>query len=145
MRVLQLRRTSSTYWPTWEVHEVIADIHFGLILVELFRLLSIDLQEQRDSIGVAVGNAIVSLLRETIVHGALETEAPQILAAGLFFWTMALLMLVSVWLPPTFAGGNPGPGISAEVPFRGFDRQPEAHLQRHFETTGRSNLPCPEP
>jgi uncharacterized membrane protein (DUF373 family) len=43
-------------------------------LVELFRLLIIYLQEQRVSIGVAMEIAIVSVLREVIVRGVLETE-----------------------------------------------------------------------
>ena len=57
--VLQLKRTFSSLLSTSEFHEVTADILFILILVELFRLLIIYLQEQRVSIGVAVEIAIV--------------------------------------------------------------------------------------
>jgi uncharacterized membrane protein (DUF373 family) len=113
--VLQLKRTFSTLFSTSEFHEVTADILFILILVELFRLLIIYLQEQRVSIGVAVEIAIVSVLREVIVRGVLETDWQQILAVCLFLVTMALLMVVRVWLPPTFAGVDPEAQMSARM------------------------------
>ncbi|WP_216918651.1 phosphate-starvation-inducible PsiE family protein [Synechococcus sp. CCAP 1479/9] len=113
--VLQLKRTFSTLFSASEFHEVTADILFILILVELFRLLIIYLQEQRVSIGVAVEIAIVSVLREVIVRGVLETDWQQILAVCLFLMTMALLMVVRVWLPPTFAGVDPEAQVSARM------------------------------
>jgi len=66
--------------------------------VEWLRLQIIDLQEQRVSIGVSVEIAIVSVLREVIVSGLLETDWRQILAVCLFLATPALLMVVRVWL-----------------------------------------------
>ncbi len=113
--VLQLKSTFSALLSSAEFHEVTADILFILILVELFRLLIIYLQEQRVSIGVAVEIAIVSVLREVIVRGVLETEWHQILAVCLFLVTMALLMVVRVWLPPTFAGVDPEAQVSARM------------------------------
>jgi uncharacterized membrane protein (DUF373 family) len=113
--VLQLKRTFTALLASSEFHEVTADILFILILVELFRLLIIYLQEQRVSIGVAVEIAIVSVLREVIVRGVLETEWHQILAVCLFLVTMALLMVVRVWLPPTFAGVDPEAQMSARM------------------------------
>ncbi|MEA5401239.1 phosphate-starvation-inducible PsiE family protein [Synechococcus sp. BA-124 BA4] len=113
--VLQLKRTFSSLLSTSEFHEVTADILFILILVELFRLLIIYLQEQRVSIGVAEEIAIVSVLREVIVRGVLETDWQQILAVCLFLMTMALLMVVRVWLPPTFAGVDPEAQVSARM------------------------------
>lgn len=47
---------------------VTSDIVFILILVELFRLLVIYLQEQRISVDVAVEVSIVSGLREVIIR-----------------------------------------------------------------------------
>jgi uncharacterized membrane protein (DUF373 family) len=113
--VLQLKRTFTALLSSSEFHEVTADILFILILVELFRLLNIYLQEQRVSIGVAVEIAIVSVLREVIVRGVLETDWQQILAVCLFLTTMALLMVVRVWLPPTFAGVDPEAQVSARM------------------------------
>ncbi|MHC5732274.1 MAG: phosphate-starvation-inducible PsiE family protein, partial [Nostoc sp.] len=52
--VLQVRDMFLSLLPPLDFHAVTADILFLLILVELFRLLIIYLQEHRVSIGVAV-------------------------------------------------------------------------------------------
>lgn len=105
--VLQLRAMFISLLPPLNFRGVTADILFLLILVELFRLLIIYLQEQRVSIGVAVEVAIVSVLREVIVRGVLEVPWSQILGACAFLMVMALLLVVRVWLPPTFVGIDP--------------------------------------
>jgi uncharacterized membrane protein (DUF373 family) len=105
--VVQLRALFISLLPPLHFHEVTADILFLLILVELFRLLIIYLQEQRVSIGVAVEVAIVSVLREVIVRGVLEVPWTQVLSACAFLLVMAVLLLVRVWLPPTFTGIDP--------------------------------------
>jgi uncharacterized membrane protein (DUF373 family) len=71
--VIQLRDMFLSLLPPLNFQDVTADILFLLILVELFLLLIIYLQEQRVSIGVAVEVSIVSVLREVIVRGVLET------------------------------------------------------------------------
>jgi uncharacterized membrane protein (DUF373 family) len=98
--------------PPLDFPQVTSDILFLLILVELFRLLIIYLQEQRISIGVAVEVSIVSVLREVIVRGVLETSWIQILAACAFLLVMATLLIVRVWLPPTFSGIDPEKRLS---------------------------------
>jgi uncharacterized membrane protein (DUF373 family) len=113
--VLQLRAIFMSLMTTPQFHAITADILFILILVELFRLLIIYLQEQRVSIGVSGEIAIVSVLREVIVRGVLETDWHQILAMCLFLATAALLMVVRVWLPPTFAGVDPEARVSARM------------------------------
>jgi uncharacterized membrane protein (DUF373 family) len=112
---LQLKAIFASLLTTPQFHAITADILFILILVELFRLLIIYLQEQRVSIGVSVEIAIVSVLREVIVNGVLETQWQQILAVCLFLATAALLMVVRVWLPPTFAGVDPEAHVSARM------------------------------
>jgi uncharacterized membrane protein (DUF373 family) len=52
--VLELREMFLSLLPPLEFQQVTADILFLIILVELFRLLIIYLQEQRVSIGTAV-------------------------------------------------------------------------------------------
>ena len=64
---------------------------------------------------MSVEIAIVSVLREVIVRGVLETDWHQILAMCLFLATAALLMVVRVWLPPTFAGVDPEAQVSARM------------------------------
>ncbi|MBD2251267.1 phosphate-starvation-inducible PsiE family protein [Nostoc parmelioides] len=73
---------------------ITAKILFILILVELFRLLMVYLQEHSIAVGVAVEVAIVSVLREVVVHGALEISAIQTGAiCGLLFILGALLIV----------------------------------------------------
>lgn len=105
--VIQLRGIFLLMLPPIDFHAVTADILFLLILVELFRLLIIYLQEQRISIGVAVEVSIVSVLREVIVRGVLEVPWTQMLAACAFLLVLAALLVVRVWLPPTFKGIDP--------------------------------------
>jgi uncharacterized membrane protein (DUF373 family) len=105
--VLQLKEIFLSLVTTLKFHEITADILFILILVELFRLLIIYLQEQRVSIGVSVEVAIVSVLREVIVQGVLEVEWKQVIATCVFLISMAILLVVRVWIPPTFEGINP--------------------------------------
>jgi uncharacterized membrane protein (DUF373 family) len=105
--VLELREMFLSLLPPLEFQQVTADILFLLILVELFRLLIIYLQEQRVSIGTAVEVSIVSVLREVIVRGVLETPWVQILATGSFLIVLAGLLLVRAWIPPTFEKIDP--------------------------------------
>ncbi|MGH8002096.1 MAG: phosphate-starvation-inducible PsiE family protein [Brasilonema sp.] len=74
--------------------QVTAKILFLLILVELFRLLMVYLQEHSIAVGVAVEVSIVSVLREVIVHGALEISWVQAVSiCGLLFILGALLLV----------------------------------------------------
>jgi uncharacterized membrane protein (DUF373 family) len=112
LMAIQLREMFFELLPPLDFPGVTSDILFLLILVELFRLLIIYLQEQRVSIGVAVEVSIVSVLREVIVRGVLETSWIQILAACAFLMVMAALLVVRVWLPPTFSGIDPEKRLS---------------------------------
>lgn len=105
--VLQLREMVLSLLPPLQFQIVTSDILFLLILVELFRLLIIYLQEHRVSIGVAVEVSIVSVLREIIVRGVLETPWIQVLAACIFLLVLGALLIIRVWLPPTFDGIDP--------------------------------------
>jgi uncharacterized membrane protein (DUF373 family) len=110
--LLQLRSMFISLLPPLDFQAVTADILFILILVELFRLLIIYLQEQRVSIGVAVEVAIVSVLREVIVRGVLEVAWTQILSACAFLLVMGILLVIRVWIPPTFEGIDPEKQLS---------------------------------
>jgi uncharacterized membrane protein (DUF373 family) len=110
--VLEVREMFMSLLPPVQFREITADILFLLILVELFRLLIIYLQEKRVSIGVAVEVSIVSVLREVIVRGVLETGWSQVLAACAFLIVLGALMVLRVWLPPTFEGIDPEQEVS---------------------------------
>jgi uncharacterized membrane protein (DUF373 family) len=110
--ILQLREMVLSLLPPLEFQPVTSDILFLLILVELFRLLIIYLQERRVSIGVAVEVSIVSVLREIIVRGVLETPWVQVLVACVFLLVLGALLVIRVWIPPTFDGIDPEQFIS---------------------------------
>jgi len=110
--VIQLRAMFFSLLPPLNFRAVTSDILFLLILVELFRLLIIYLQEQRVSIGVAVEVSIVSVLREVIVRGVLETPWSQTLSTCAFLLVMGILLIIRVWIPPTFKGIDPEKRLS---------------------------------
>ncbi|MDJ0619277.1 MAG: phosphate-starvation-inducible PsiE family protein [Calothrix sp. MO_192.B10] len=110
--VLQIKTMYLSLIPPIHFHVVMADILSLLILVELFRLLIIYLQEQRVSIGVAVEVSIVSVLREMIVNGVLETTFIQVLAVCAFLLVLGILLIIRVWLPPTFERIDPEQEVS---------------------------------
>ena len=131
--LIQLREMFLSLLPPLDFPAVTADILFLLILVELFRLLIIYLQEHRVSIGVAVEVSIVSILREVIVGGVLETPASQILSACALLLVLGALMMIRVWLPPTFEGIDPEHRMSVR-------RQKELS---HLENPLMQELPQP--
>lgn len=110
--VMQLREMFLSLLPPLNFPHVTSDILFLLILVELFRLLIIYLKEHRVSIGVAVEVSIVSVLREIIVRGILEIPWSQVLATCSFLLVLGGLLVIRVWIPPTFDGIDPEQQIS---------------------------------
>ena len=110
--VMKLREMFLSLLPPLNFPQVTADILFLLILVELFRLLIIYLKEHRVSIGVAVEVSIVSVLREIIVRGILETPWVQVMSACSFLLVLGALLVIRAWIPPTFDGIDPEKQVS---------------------------------
>ncbi len=110
--ILQLWEMVRSLLHPLDFQPITSDILFLLILVELFRLLIIYLKEHRVSIGVAVEVSIVSVLREIIVRGVLETPWSQVLVACMFLLVLGALLVIRVWLPPTFDGIDPEQVVS---------------------------------
>ena len=73
---------------------ITSEILLLLILVELFRLLIIYLQQRSIAVGVAVEVSIVSVLREVIVEGALHLTWDQMLAICGLILSLAVLLYV---------------------------------------------------
>jgi uncharacterized membrane protein (DUF373 family) len=130
--VLEIREMFLSLLPPIEFQAVTADILFLLILVELFRLLIIYLQEQRVSIGVAVEVSIVSVLREIIVRGVLEATLSQVLAACAFLLVLGVLLVLRVWLPPTFEGIDPEQEVSKRYKNRLTKEMVESKSNGHY-------------
>jgi len=78
---------------------VTAKILFVLILVELFRLLMVYLQEHSISVGVAVEVTIVSVLREVVVHGVMEISAVQTAGICGLLFILGVLLVVCAKTP----------------------------------------------
>jgi uncharacterized membrane protein (DUF373 family) len=74
---------------------VLGDILFILVLLELWRLLLIYLEEHRISVATMVEVGIVSTLREVILRGALHIEWQQLLVVCAFIITLGLLLRYS--------------------------------------------------
>ena len=72
--------------------EVIADILFILVLIELLRLLIIYLEEHRISVSTMVEVGIVSTLREVILMGALQVDWRQMLVLCAFILTLGVVL-----------------------------------------------------
>ncbi len=80
--------------------KVTSEILSILILVELFRLLILYLQEHKISISVAVEVAIVSVLREIIIRGVLEAALTEIIGASIFLAVLAWILTIRCsWVP----------------------------------------------
>jgi uncharacterized membrane protein (DUF373 family) len=74
---------------------VIADILFILVLIELFRLLIIYLEEHRISVATMVEVGIVATLREVILTGAMQVDWRQMLVLCAFLLTLAVVLRYS--------------------------------------------------
>jgi uncharacterized membrane protein (DUF373 family) len=68
------------------------DILFVLVLVELFRLLLIYLEEHRVSVATMVEVGIVATLREVILIGALHIEWERLLVVCAFIITLVMVL-----------------------------------------------------
>jgi len=82
-----------------DLKKVTADALYLLILVELFRLLIIYLEEHSISVGVAVEVAIVSVLREVVVHGAFEFTWVQLASVCSLLFVLGGLLMVCARTP----------------------------------------------
>jgi uncharacterized membrane protein (DUF373 family) len=71
---------------------VVGDILFVLVLVELFRLLLIYLEEHRVSVATMVEVGIVATLREVILIGALHIEWERLLVVCAFILTLVMVL-----------------------------------------------------
>lgn len=94
---VMLLRLGDMFLSVMHLHksqQIISDILFILIMVELFRLLVIYLREHRISLGAAVEVAIVSALREVILYGILEIQLNQIIGVCSFLIVLGVLLLI---------------------------------------------------
>lgn len=72
--------------------QVLADIMFILVLMELFRLLLIYLEEHRVSISTMVEVGIVAAIREALLIGTLQVNWLQLLVLCAFILTLGVVL-----------------------------------------------------
>jgi uncharacterized membrane protein (DUF373 family) len=99
LMAMQLWSLFSTLELPLDFKYVTAKILFILILVELFELLVSYLQEHNVSVKLAVEITIVSLLREVIVHGALEISWLQVLSTCVLLSSLGAILVVCAKIP----------------------------------------------
>ena len=71
---------------------VVGNILFILVLVEVFRLLLIYLEEHRFSVSTMVEVGIVSTIREVILIGSLHIAWSQLLVTSAFILALGILL-----------------------------------------------------
>jgi uncharacterized membrane protein (DUF373 family) len=74
---------------------LVGDVLFILVLIELFRLLLIYLEEHRFSVSTMVEVGIVSTLREIILKGPMEADWRQLLVLCAFILTLGAVLRYS--------------------------------------------------
>lgn len=90
--VVKLSHLGRVLLRNTDFSEVVADILFILVLIELYRLLIIYLEEHRISVSTMVEVGIVSTLREVILRGAMEVDWRQMLVLCAFIFTLGALL-----------------------------------------------------
>ena len=78
--------------PGLEFREVIAEVLFVLVMIEMLRLLIVYLQEHRVAVDFMVELGIVSTLREFVLLGIVELSWTQILALSVFILALGVLL-----------------------------------------------------
>jgi uncharacterized membrane protein (DUF373 family) len=84
---------------------VIGDILFLLVLLELFRLLVIYLEEHRVSVSTMVEVGIVSALREVILFGVLHIDWQKLFVVSIFILTLGIVLRYAGIREPRAATG----------------------------------------
>ena len=85
---------------------ITSDILSILILVELFRLLIVYLQEQRISIGSAVEVSLVSALREVLLEGVVAIPLDKLLGISVFLIVLGGLLWLRASMFERFSSVN---------------------------------------
>lgn len=103
--VIKLVHLGGSLMSGTDFSPVIADIMFILVLMELFRLLLIYLEEHRVSVSTMVEVGIVAALYEVLLRGALAVHWLQMLVLCAFILTLGLVLRYAG--VRTFQAGEP--------------------------------------
>jgi uncharacterized membrane protein (DUF373 family) len=78
--------------PTLEFRQIIAEVLFILVMVEVVRLLIIYLEEHRVAVDFMVELGIVATLREIVLRGVTELAWQQVAALTAFLLVLGALL-----------------------------------------------------
>ena len=93
--LIKLVHLGTLMWQGTDFSALIGDVLFVLVLIELFRLLLIYLEEHRISVSTMVEVGIVSTLREIILKGPMEADWRQLLVLCVFILTLGAVLRYS--------------------------------------------------
>jgi len=79
-------------------NQVLSEIMFVLILMEVYRLMIFYLREHRISVALTVEVVLVSTLREVMLKGAHEFESLRLLALSLLMVVLGGLLVMERWM-----------------------------------------------
>ena len=80
--------------PALAFRAVVAEVLFVFVLIELTRLILIDLRAHHVAVDVMVGVTVVSVLREVILIGIVELEPLRTAAIAVFLLALGLLLRI---------------------------------------------------
>ena len=78
--------------PVLDVNDVIGEVLFVLVLIEVLRLLIVYLQEHRVAVDFMVELGIVATLREIVLRGVIELRWEQVAALSVFLVALGALL-----------------------------------------------------
>lgn len=78
--------------------QLLSEVVFVLILMEVYRLMIFYLREHRISVALTVEVALVSTLREVLLKGAYDFEWHRLLGISLFLVVLGGLLAMERWM-----------------------------------------------
>jgi hypothetical protein len=95
--------------PVLDVNDVIGEVLFVLVLIEVLRLLIVYLQEHRVAVDFMVELGIVATLREIVLRGATELDWKLIAALTAFLAALGAVLRFGDLRLGGAGAGPPGP------------------------------------
>lgn len=80
----------------FEFKRVVSEILYIMILVETYRMLIVYLKEHRVAVSFMAEIALVAVLREVILTGALEIPPPTLAMATLFILALVIVIKLTI-------------------------------------------------
>jgi uncharacterized membrane protein (DUF373 family) len=78
--------------------QVLSEIIYVLMLMEVYRLMIFYLREHRISVALTIEVALVSTLREVMLKGPQEFESPRLLALSVLLVVLGALLAAERWM-----------------------------------------------